>query len=179
MKKSLLTIFTLLFVCSIQAQKITEYRASNGITYKIGDIIKLKKGAFDKGRFISFDTSGYISLLTTNKSNRLPAKCKGRTATIKKMENIADLENDKKIARFRVNVEGYGRVTLDIELAILHCEIENCIREKITAEKSITNKEISVINKYDQLKKLKELLDEGIITEEEFIVEKKKILAKN
>lgn len=179
MKKSLLTILTLLFVCSTQAQKLTEYKASNGITYKIGDTIRLKKGAYNKGKFIAFDTFGYASVLTTSKQYRLPAKFQGRTAIIKTIENIVDLENNKKIARFRVKINGaMGKITLDIELAILHCEIENCKRVESTTEESVTNKETSVTDKYDQLKKLKELLDEGILTEEEFLAEKKKILDK-
>lgn len=63
------------------------------------------------------------------------------------------------------NITNY---TLDIENAIATCEVENCIEEK--------NERNSSVDKYDQLKKLKELFDEGILTQEEYDAEKKKIL---
>lgn len=42
--------------------------------------------------------------------------------------------------------------------------------------KKVNNKESSSSDKYDQLEKLQELKNQGIITEEEFITEKNKIL---
>lgn len=47
---------------------------------------------------------------------------------------------------------------------------------KTKENESEDDKTKSIDDKYDKLKKLKELLDEGIITEEEFEAEKKKIL---
>ena len=51
------------------------------------------------------------------------------------------------------------------------------IDEKIKKPKKIENKELEITDDFiSQLKKLKKLLDEGVITEEEFSKLKKKIL---
>ncbi|WP_026632820.1 SHOCT domain-containing protein [Dyadobacter alkalitolerans] len=56
---------------------------------------------------------------------------------------------------------------MDIENAIATCEIENCKGESSVHAKS---------DKYDQLKKLKDLHDKGILSEDEYSAEKKKLL---
>jgi len=56
--------------------------------------------------------------------------------------------------------------SIDIELAIHNCEIVDCEPSTST----------QVIDKYDKLRKIKKLYDEGVLTEQEFLKEKKKIL---
>lgn len=177
--KKLVPILIALFVFqSFNAQhkdeKLEEYTASNGITYKVGDEIILGEGKFEKGRFISVDliSSNYM---TTNRSNRLQAKYKGHTVIVKKIRRYKIFKKDSSFVALKVKLVGeLGNVTLDIESAIKLCEIEDCNKPE-TELKNTT----SLDNKIEQLKKLKELLDSGILTEEEFNAEKKKILDQN
>ena len=73
-----------------------------------------------------------------------------------------------EILLVRNNFEGYMLIEL-LFLLINYYYINNIQNKKRT--KGIIND-----NKYQQLNQLKELLDNNIITEEEFIEEKKKIL---
>ncbi len=58
-----------------------------------------------------------------------------------------------------------GGIEVDIESAIETCEVKPCME-----------KELPTNDKIQQLKTLKELLDQGVLTEEEFKIEKQKLL---
>ena len=62
------------------------------------------------------------------------------------------------------------KLSLNIEPAIATCEIADCKKPEQVSSKS---------DKFDRLKKAKELLDSGAITQEEYDKEKAKILADN
>ncbi|SNR60154.1 hypothetical protein SAMN06265371_106177 [Lutibacter agarilyticus] len=102
--------------------KLNEFEALNGITYKIGDTIKLKKGSIANGEF------EYVYFL--NKVNHvlhenLSKEYSDKFITIKKIERY----NMKLIkgVYFVVSGQGFKNYTLDIQNAILTCEIEDCI----------------------------------------------------
>ena len=173
MKKITLLIITVLMMNTVQAQnkveKLEEYTASNGITYKVGDEIKLGRGSDTNGKFVYVNIGGW-GMSTDAETNRLGAANSGLIVTVKKIKSY----NYKRYKGVYFTVGG-GNLTnynLDIENAIVTCEIEDCKKEGESTGNSSTDK-------YDQLKKLKELFDDGILTEEEYNVEKKKLLETN
>lgn len=168
--KTLFTTVLLLLAISMNAQKIKkldEYTASNGITYKEGDEIKLGRGSDTDGRFVYVFMGGW-AMSTNPEANRLGAANAGLLVTVKKIKKY----NYKRYKGIYMTVGG-GNISnyiLDIENAISTCEIEDCKKE---------NNSISTTDKYDKLAKLKKLFDEGVLSEEEYNVEKKKILQEN
>lgn len=151
-------------------EKLSEYTASNGVTYKIGDEVKLGRGSDTNGKFVYVNIGGWAVSLNPEE-NRLPAGSSGLIVTIKKI-NKYDYKRYKGVY-FIVGGGNITNYTIDIENAIKTCEVENCIKEVQKAE--VTGNQP---DKYDQLAKLKKLLDDGILTQEEYDAEKKKILEK-
>jgi len=169
MKKITFLIIAILTLNSIQAQKkvekLKEFTASNGITYKVGDEFKLGQGSDTNGKFVYVNIGGW-GMSTNAETNRLGAANAGLIVTVKKIKKY----NYKRYKGVYFTVGG-GNITnyvIDIENAIKSCEIEICNDEKTVSE--------SKPDKYDQLAKLKKLLDDGILTQEEYDAEKKKIL---
>ena len=81
--------------------------------------------------------------------------------------------NGAKKVILKVNVGGYamGGYMVYIEDAIASCEVLPCNdQNEATAKEDY---------KYDKLKKLKSLLDEGVLTQQEFDSERKKVLDEN
>jgi hypothetical protein len=65
MKKLLLlsVLFASLNVCIAQKRiKLTEYPASNGINYKLGDKVKMYKGSGANGNFVNLYLGGWGAL---------------------------------------------------------------------------------------------------------------------
>ena len=180
MKKITLLIITLLALNMIEAQKkvqkLKDFTASNGITYKIGDKIKLGRGSDTNGRFVYINMGGWAAIAgATNNANynannnRLGAVNAGLLVTIKKIKKY----NYKRYKGVYFTVGG-GNITnyiIDIENAIATCEVENCKKNKNPVQ--------NPNDKYDKLKKIKKLYDEGVLTKEEYQTEKKKILKEN
>lgn len=162
-----LILIALIFVSiSSFGEKMESYKASNGITYKVGDEIKLGKGSGQNGMFI------YLILGGMYKSGQpeIPASYSGLTAVIRKIKSLESMQG--KIV-FIVHVDipmNIANYELDIENAIKSCEIVDCIKEK---PNTII---VNTPSKFDELKKLKELLDAGAITEQEYQTEKEKLL---
>jgi hypothetical protein len=63
MKKLIAFIFCSLTVSFISAQNLTEYTASNNITFHIGDTIKLGRGSAPNGDFVYFQMGDTYSAL--------------------------------------------------------------------------------------------------------------------
>jgi hypothetical protein len=171
MKQITFLIIAMLTLNLAQAQKkekLEEFTASNGITYKIGDEIKLGRGSDTNGKFVYVNIGGW-AISTNPEENRLGAANAGLLVTIKKINKY----NYKRYKGVYFTVGG-GNITnynLDIENAIKTCEVENCT-EEVQKVEVVGN----MSDKYDQLKKLKKLLDEGVLTQAEYDAEKKKIL---
>lgn len=164
MKKSILL---LLFVTgfAIAQERIPEYKASNNITYKEGDTIALGRGSGFQGTFVYVQVAGW---LTGVQPVGIGSAYSGLNVVLKKIKK-AKFKGSEKI----FFIVGGGNITnyqLIIEDAIASCEIKDCIKA--------VNQQVQVIqtDKYDKLKKLKELLADGTISQEEFDAEKKKIL---
>lgn len=179
MKKLFIICVALMTLTTINAQKkvekLKEYTASNGITYKVGDEFKLGRGSDTDGRFVYVNMAGWgAALAATNDSNynaqqnRLGAANAGLIVTIKKIKKY----NQKRFKGVYFTIGG-GNITnyaVDIENAIATCEVEICNDEKPIANSSS--------DKYDKLSKIKKLYDEGVLTKEEYEIEKEKILNK-
>jgi len=181
MKVSYLASIVFLISTSIYAQntlKLKEYTASNGVTYKIDDDIKLGRGSDTNGRFVYVNMGGWYQYAAASSNsnynannNRLPASNTGLIVTIKKIKKY----NYKRYKGVFFTVGG-GNITnyvIDIENAIATCEVENC---KIEDDKVVNVPKRDI---YDELRKLKELHKDGIITDEEYEKEKKELLEKN
>ena len=168
MKKYLLLIITILTFGSLQAQKkvekLKEFTATNGVTYKVGDEFKLGQGSDTNGKFVYVNIGGW-GVSSNAEQNRLGAANSGLIVTLKKIKKY-NLKRFKGVY-FIVGGGNITNYTIDIENAIKSCEIEICDNDKSITE----NKP----DKYDQLAKLKKLLDDGVLTQEEFDAEKKEI----
>ena len=158
-------IFIIAFVVSLTSngqfgiQRKDEYKASNGITYHEGDKVKLGLGSGLNGTFAYIKSSG---LMDNNQT--APSNYSNTTVVVKKIKEY----NSKTY--LAVVAQGMMNYMIDIDGAIASCEIVDCKKADPSQAKA---------NKYDQLKKLKELLDSGAITQEEYDKEKKKILEEN
>jgi len=170
-----------------KSEKIMEYKASNGITYTEGDEITLNKGSARNGDFV-FLTDSKNGIMEFQEHLQSKGKRIGETVTIKRIVKY----NTKNMQGTYFSVSVAGRMynsILDIEGAIYSCEIEDCAQEPViaTQEQSIATEDKEVIqkssndplptrDKFELLRELKKLFDEGVLTETEYAAEKKKIL---
>lgn len=154
-----------IYECRAQVggDNIEEYKASNGITYKVGDKIKLGIGSAPNGsfNFITMRNALFMDASYSSKNN-LNRMFAGKMAEISKIKSIKDGEQ----VYFVVSGLTAVKWALMIEEAIAKCEIADCKKPE----------EKPTIDKYDQLRKLKELFDSEAITEDEYNIEKQKIL---
>jgi len=163
MKLTVLTLM-LLFSISALAEQLGSYKASNGKLYELGNIVKLNRGSGQNGNFV-YLTLGGIGFASGGVSAQLDHTFTGSNCTIKKIKKT----NDERII-FIVGAGGLSNYELSIEDAIATCEIVDCKKDVIP---------VIVVNtpsKFDELKKLKELFDTGVLTEEEYKTEKEKLL---
>ena len=154
--------FILAFVISLKSngqfgiQQKDDYKASNGITYREGDKVKLGLGSGVNGAFAYIKSSGVM-----NNNQHAPSNYSNTTVVVKIIKEY----NSKTY--LAVVAQGMMNFMIDIDGAIASCEIVDCKKNDSTQVKP---------DKYEQLKKLKELLDSGAITQDEYDKEKKKIL---
>ena len=166
--KKLITL--LLLFCSINMYSQKTYSASNGITYTEGDTIMLGMGSMPNGDFKWLQMGGWAAAMSYN-SNAGSSQFnigKGYANTAVILKKIKSYKT-KGIQKCYFIVGG-GNITnyyLYIEEAIETCEVK--------CKPSSKSNNIQP-DKYDQLKKIKELFDNGVITSEEYEKEKQKLL---
>jgi hypothetical protein len=161
MKKIILLILLISSFANAQ-QRIKEYKASNQVVYKEGDTITLGRGSGFNGNFVFVQISGWAVGVTPQ---GIGSAYSGLNVIIKKIKQVTF-----KGAVKTGFIVGGGNITnylLLIEDAIATCEIKDCVEPKATV--------ISQSDKFDKLKKLKELLNDGTLTQEEYDAEKKKL----
>ncbi|MEO8887484.1 MAG: SHOCT domain-containing protein [Mucilaginibacter sp.] len=159
--KKVLFIFSLLFPFITQAQ--TQYKASNGVTYHVGDTVKLGRGSKSDGSFLYLEDHGLIP--NPRSVRNLPKEFANVGAVIKNIRTMRINGVDKYI--FSVNPGGPMRYTVFIDDAIAACEVKPCTPETGAAP---------VNSVADEIKKLKALLDSKAITQAEYDSQKKKLL---
>ncbi|MEZ0182664.1 SHOCT domain-containing protein [Flavobacterium oncorhynchi] len=160
MRKVILLLF---FTTFLNAQgKIEEYTASNGITYKTGDTITLGLGSGGQGTFVYLKMSGWMAGTDT----QIGSAYAGLNVVVKKIK-VQKFKGAEKVY-FTVGGGNITNYSLEIEEAIAVCEVKDCKRNNDPVQNSGS--------KYDELKKIKALFDEGVLSKEEYETEKKKIL---
>jgi hypothetical protein len=161
MKK--LILITVLFLPLLSnAQKMTEYKASNGITYHLNDTVRLGKGSSADGSFLYLEDRG---IPAPGHSHNLPKQFTNGGVVIKAIKKDRRSGIDKYL--FVVSAGLPFNYSLFIDDAILACEVRPC-------EKTDAKQPASVA---DELKKLKDLLDSGALTQAEYDAQKKKLLS--
>lgn len=157
-----LTLLLIMFIpITSSAQKTTEYKASNGITYHVGDTVNIGRGSSVDGWF------KYIlaSSLNTSDSQRDWFKRKfTNTGLIIKSIDYKEVNGIKKYS-FKMGSKALYNVFISIDEAIADCEVIPCAKTPVAG-----------IDKFDQLKKLKGLLDDKILTQSEYDKQKEKLL---
>jgi len=167
--KNILIAFLLLAPFVASAQKLKEYKASNGITYHPGDTIKVALGSMPDGN------SKYIQINQLlpgppdpRRSNSMNARkdMSGSGYVIKKIQTVRQMGGgDKTVITIRTG--GLPTCDIWIEEAIAACEVTPCNNPKSIPASSVA----------DEILKLKKLLDAGAITQAEYDAQKKKLLA--
>ncbi len=174
MKKSLLTFAIILTALIVHAQKLTEYKALNGITYHIGDTIRLGRGSSPSGTFLYLQLGGWGATLAYDVNagpNQLNiGRGYANTAVILKKIKYYEIKGIPK-AIFIVGGGNITNYTLTIDDAIQVCEVVPCQDQNQTEVIQQSDDNL------DKLKKLKGLLDSGAITQAEYDAQKKKLLA--
>ena len=170
MKKILLILFCFAPFIGL-AQKLSEYKASNGKTYHAGDTLKVGLGTMPDGNF------KYIQINTLlpgppdpRRANSMNARkdISGSNYVIKRIANVKQMSGGDKTV-ITIKTGGFTTCDVWIEEAITTCEVTPC-----NDQKGNTPAKFSVA---DELTKLKKLLDSGAITQAEYDAQKKKLLS--
>lgn len=161
MKKIILLLLLVTGFANAQ-ERILEYKASNNVTYKVGDTIQLGRGSGIQGTFVYLKIAGWAA----GSATQIGSAYGGLNVNIKKIKK-ATFKGAEKIY-FTVGGGNITNYSLEIEEAIATCEVKDCTSPQGTV--------ISQSDKYDKLKKLKDLLSDGTLSQEEYDSEKKKLL---
>jgi len=137
MKKILFVVLFIIKTTFAQDyETLNKYIGTNGQSYLLGDVISIKSGSLEDGKFRSISYKGLMQL-NANK-NMLTSNNSDNTVYIKKIKKY-DNETYKGVYFFVSSKENKNFI-IDINKAITNCEISNC--QKIDHEKysSIKNK---------------------------------------
>jgi hypothetical protein len=170
--KTLIFVICLLVSANCFAQKITEYKAINGINYRLGDTVRLGRGSAPNGTFLYLQVGGWGAVMSydSNKgANQLNiGRAYANTAVIIKKIKYYKISGIQKMT-FTVGGGNITNYVLTIDDAIQACEVVPC--EDPNAVNSPGAPSVA-----DELIKFKKLLDEGAITQAEYDAQKKKLL---
>lgn len=166
----------------VKRTKLKEYLASNNITYKIGDTITLGQGTALNGKFNYLQMGGFGNTMSIIASSMgsfndgyamgADRNMSGQKVIIKKIKQEKNNRGSEKVY-FVVGMGNFTNGNLFIEDAIQTCEIKDCSRS--VQDVNVVSKP----DKYDSLKKIKELKDSGVLSQEEYEIEKSKVLKDN
>lgn len=167
--KNILIALLVLAPFIASAQKLKEYKASNGITYHPGDTIRVGLGSMPDGNFKYMQINQLIpGPPDPRRNNGMTARkdMSGSGYVIKKIQNVRQMAGGGK-AVITIRTGGLPTCDIWIEEAIAVCEVTPCNNQKSAPTASIA----------DEILKLKKLLDAGAITPAEYDTQKKKLLA--
>lgn len=149
-------IFYILLIFPFLGQSQETYKTVSGIVYHIGDSLKIGQPLSHLGWrsiYVSRNDLDYFA----NKN------------LVTKVVIISEIDTINKPVNFGFKYLGKN-FRVDIDEAIRNKEVIPQLEQELAGKGP---------SKYDQLIKLKELLDQGILTPDEFEKEKKKILGDN
>jgi hypothetical protein len=158
MKKILLIFICTLSVGFITAQNLTEYTASNNVTYHIGDTIKLGRGSAPSGDFIYCqmgDTYAVMAALGGSAGRidqGLPRNLSGANMIIKKIKETKF--KGAKLISFNVAGGNFVQYKILVEDALTTGELKS---NGYTSDEALS-----------ALKKAKDKLDLGLIKPEQY-----------
>lgn len=158
MKKFVLFFIFALSVVIIRAQGLTEYTASNNVTYQIGDTIKLGRGSAPNGDFIYCqmgDTYAVMAALGGSAGRidqGLPRNLSGANMVIKKIKETKF--KGAKVISFNVAGGNLVQYKILIEDALATGELRS---NGFTSDEALA-----------ELKKAKDKLDLGLIKSEQY-----------
>lgn len=158
MKKAILFLFFTLSVSFIFAQGLTEYTASNNVTYQIGDTIKLGRGSAPNGDFIYCqmgDTYAVLAALggsTGRIDQGLPRNLSGANMIIKKIKETKF--KGAKLISFNVAGGNLVQYKILVEDALSTGELKS---NGFTSDEALA-----------ELKRTKDKLDLGLIKPEQY-----------
>lgn len=164
--KNLIIIAFLFYCCNLYAQTIKQYKAKNGVTYHVGDTVRLGRGSNENGSFLYIEDRGLGLPTPPGRSggHYLPKEYANSGVVIKSISKFSMNGIDKY--QFMVNAGGLIRFAMFIDDAIAACEVKPCGTDNPKQVTSVA----------DEIKKLKTLLDQGAITKTEYEDQKKKLL---
>ena len=166
--KKLLLLTCIVASANCFAQTHTSYKALNGLTYKIGDTVKLGRGSAPNGSFNYVEMGGFGAFLAHRQQRgdqlSIDKTYANTPAIIKKIK--ASQINGKQKTTFVVYSRGPANFNLTIDEAIQACEVLPCSNQPATGVSSVA----------DEILKLKKLLDSGAITQTEYDAQKKKLI---
>jgi hypothetical protein len=153
-------------------KRLSQYTAANGLTYHVGDTVKLAQGSATDGSFRYVQYGGWEVFFQSGHSSdahNVERTFAGYGAVIKKIHTFKAHGIVKAV--FAVDIGAGSNFDLWIDQAITSCEVVNCA----PAGNQLVGRGHDEDN-LDKLKKLKALLDSGAITQEEYNAQKKKLL---
>ena len=152
--------------------KKNKYKTSAGWVISRGDELKLIKGSMPDKTFAFISRNPDIYTTSQYNAPKLPNTFNGRSAQVAQFL-VAGSSKSGYYITATLKVGEMWRYVLDIENAIEAGEIEVPAEfAKKTPPVTGTN----TVSLADELKKLKELLDNGALTKEEYELAKKKVL---
>jgi hypothetical protein len=161
------------------------YVTNSGFTVKAGDELVLGKGTLPN-KFFAFiyqSPVGYFTETSLDASNRksLISTFAGKKVKVKRLQSYGTRRTGFNV----VAVVGAGDIVnywIELDQAIEAGEI--VVPEPYASKLDINKKNAPVVIQQgsvsvaDEIKKLKDLYDSGVLTKEEYETEKKKLLAK-
>ena len=161
--------------------------ATSGYKIIIGQDINIGTGATPDGdfKYIRRNSSGFGTLMMTTNNNSynkselsLPRNMSGHKGKVVKI--VTRGNNKIGITYEPLITFGSGRYEIDVDNAIASGEL--LVPEEFKPKPKVPTTVVEVkqqVSVADELIKLKKLLDDGVLTKEEYEVQKKKLLEKN
>jgi hypothetical protein len=161
-------------------------KSSTGYKITAGDNLKVGTGSANDGafNFIRISANSMFQTYSPNglntrgaaANNALPARYSGLNLEVKKIEKRGNTK--RGFVYYAIVKAGtVARYEVDIENAIAKEEI--IVPDQFKPKSKVTTTVVGQISIADELTKLKKLLDDNILTQEEYETQKKKLLEKN